>query len=126
MKISTTIHIIISFILLILVMGCSRTNNQVSTLWEERKMDDDRRLYGNPYESLNRQKQILSLIPLIENSFIILFDDPWRESSHIKSAPLDSATTIQDDVIIESQSFPNSHIFTLVPSPLRSSALAVK
>jgi hypothetical protein len=110
MKISTIIHIITCLLLLLLVTGCSRTNNQVSTLWEERKMDDNRRLYGNPYEGLNRQQQIFSFIPFIESSFIILFRDPRREHLYIKPAPSDSATTIQDDVFIESQSFPNSHI----------------
>jgi hypothetical protein len=125
MKISIIIiHIILC--LMMLITGCSRTNNQVSTLWEERQMDDDRRLYGNPYDSLNRQKYIFSFIPLIESCFIISSHDPWQESLRIKSTPSDYATTIQGGIITESQSFLNSMIFALASSSDSSSAMAMK
>jgi len=59
MKISTIIiHIILCFMMLILITGCSHSHNQVLALWEERHMDDDRRIYGNPYESLNGEQYI--------------------------------------------------------------------
>lgn len=44
--------------MLILITGCSHSHNQVLALWEERHMDDDRRIYGNPYESLNGEQYI--------------------------------------------------------------------
>ena len=44
--------------MLILITGCSHSHHQVLALWEERHMDDDRRIYENPYESLNRQPYI--------------------------------------------------------------------
>ena len=60
MKISIIIiHIILCLIVLMLMMGCSRSYNQALALWEERQMDDDQRIYGNPYESLDRQHYIL-------------------------------------------------------------------
>jgi len=127
MKISTIIiHTILCLIVPMLIMGCSRSHNQVSTLWEERQMDDDRRLYGNPYYSMNQQKYRFSFTPLIESCFIILFQEPWQVDSYIKSTPLDSAATIQDDVITESQSFLNSQIFTWASSSVRSSAMVIK
>ena len=56
MKTSTiVIHIILCLAVLMLITGCSRSHNQVLVLCKERQMDDDRRLYGNPYESLNQQ-----------------------------------------------------------------------
>jgi hypothetical protein len=62
MKISSIIIRMILIILCLMVlmqlMGCSRSHNQVSKLWIERQMDDDRRLDGNPYESLNREPYI--------------------------------------------------------------------
>lgn len=45
-------------LMLMLMMGCSRSHNQALALWEERQMDDDRRIYGNPYESSDRQYYI--------------------------------------------------------------------
>jgi hypothetical protein len=45
------ILIIVLLCLMTLMMGCSRSFDQASSLWEERKMDDDRRIYGNPYDS---------------------------------------------------------------------------
>ena len=56
MKISTIIiHIILCLTVLMLISGCSHSHNQVLVLCKERQMDDDRRLYGNPYDSLNQQ-----------------------------------------------------------------------
>lgn len=56
MKISAiTIHIILCLMVLMLMTGCSHSHNQTLALWEERQMDDDLRIYGNPYESSNRQ-----------------------------------------------------------------------
>ena len=43
---------------LMLMMGCSRSQNQALALWEERQMDDDQRIYGNPYESSDREHYI--------------------------------------------------------------------
>jgi uncharacterized membrane protein len=59
MKISTiVIHIILFLMVLMLITGCSYSRNQVSASWEERQMDDDRRIYGNPYESTNGENYI--------------------------------------------------------------------
>ena len=52
------IHIIFCFIVMVLIAGCSASQNQASTLWEQRQMEDDRRLYGDPYATLNRQSYI--------------------------------------------------------------------
>jgi hypothetical protein len=38
-----------------LMMGCSHSQSQVLTLLEQKQMDDDLRIYGNPYENLNGQ-----------------------------------------------------------------------
>jgi len=56
MKISTIIiHIILCLMVLMTMAGCSLSHNGTLALWEERQMDDDLRIYGNPYESSNRQ-----------------------------------------------------------------------
>jgi hypothetical protein len=56
MRISTIIvHIILCLTVLMLISGCSHSDNQAWVLFKERQIDDDRRLYGNPYESLNQQ-----------------------------------------------------------------------
>jgi len=56
MKISTIIiHIILCLMAMMLMAGCSCSHNRILALWEERQMDDDRRIYGNPYASSNRQ-----------------------------------------------------------------------
>ena len=52
------IHIILCLTMLMLISDCSGSHDQVLTLCKERQMDDDLRLYGNPYESLNRQNYI--------------------------------------------------------------------
>ena len=54
----TIIHIIICLTMLMLIPGCSHSQDQVLTLCKERQMDDDLRLHGNPYESLNRKNYI--------------------------------------------------------------------
>jgi hypothetical protein len=57
MKIYTII--ILSLMLLMLtITGCAHSHNQVSVLWAERRIDDDQRIYDNPYENLNRQHYI--------------------------------------------------------------------
>ncbi len=58
MKISTII-ILCFMVLMLMITGCSHSHNQVLALWAERRMDDDQRIYGNPYESLNQQYYIL-------------------------------------------------------------------
>jgi hypothetical protein len=59
MKISTIIiHIILRLMLLTMITGCSQSDNQVLALWKERQMQDDQRIYGNPYESLNGERYI--------------------------------------------------------------------
>lgn len=59
MKASTFIaHIIIFLMVLMLITGCSHSSNRALALWEERQMEDDLRIYGNPYESSNRQNYI--------------------------------------------------------------------
>jgi hypothetical protein len=59
MKVSTIIiHIIPCLMVLILISGCSHSHNQVLTLCKERQMNDDRRLHGNPYDSVDRQNYI--------------------------------------------------------------------
>jgi len=60
LRLSTIIiHIILCLMVLMLMIGCSHSHNQASALWAERQMDDDHRIYGNPYESSNRQHYIL-------------------------------------------------------------------
>ena len=45
------ILIIIILCLIALVVGCSDCCDPGLSLWEKRRMDDDQRIYGNPYES---------------------------------------------------------------------------
>jgi len=40
---------------LTLITGCSHSHNREFALWQERHMEDDSRIYGNPYKSLNEQ-----------------------------------------------------------------------
>jgi ABC-type phosphate/phosphonate transport system substrate-binding protein len=46
--------IIILLSLIVLMTGCSNSSYRASSLWQERQMDDDLRIYGNPYENSNR------------------------------------------------------------------------
>ena len=52
------ISIIVLLCLIALMMGCSHEDNRASSLWEVRQMDDDQRIYGNPYESLNQWQSV--------------------------------------------------------------------
>ena len=45
-------------LLMLMITGCSHSHNQALALWAERRMDDDQRIYENPYENLNRQHSI--------------------------------------------------------------------
>jgi len=45
------ILIIVLLFLMALTMGCSNSDNPSLSLWEDRQMDDDQRIYGSPYES---------------------------------------------------------------------------
>lgn len=47
---------IILLCLMVLTAGCSHSHNPSSALWQERQMDDDRRIHGNPYE-MSQQRQ---------------------------------------------------------------------
>lgn len=44
------IIIIVSLCLVALIMGCSHSSHRTLSLWQERQMDDDQRIHGNPYE----------------------------------------------------------------------------
>jgi hypothetical protein len=126
MKTSTTIRTILSLTVAMLIAGCSRTQNQVSILWEERQMDDDRRLYGNPYDSLNRREDIFSFTPLVESCLAMLSQDAWGEGLLKRSAPSDSAAEIPGGVNIESQNSLNWQVFSFAPPSAGSPAFAVK
>ena len=52
------IFIILLLTLILLMTGCSHSPNQTSSLWEERQMDDNRRIHGNPYENRDRLQSI--------------------------------------------------------------------
>jgi hypothetical protein len=52
------ILLIVLFCLIVLMTGCSNSSDRASSLWQERQMDDDRRIYGNPYESSNRLQSV--------------------------------------------------------------------
>jgi hypothetical protein len=52
------IHIILCLTMLMLISGCSHSHIQVSALYKERQMDDDQRLYGDPYINLSGQNYI--------------------------------------------------------------------
>jgi hypothetical protein len=55
MKIPT----IVLLCLITLLMGCSVLPNRTSSsLWQERKMEDNRRIHGNPYESTTQLQSI--------------------------------------------------------------------
>jgi hypothetical protein len=50
--------VIVLLSLIVLMTGCSNSSYRASSLWQERQMDDDRRIYGNPYESSHRSLSI--------------------------------------------------------------------
>jgi hypothetical protein len=45
------ISIIVLLCLMTFMVGCTQLHNPASSLWKERQMDDNRRIYGNPYEN---------------------------------------------------------------------------
>ena len=40
------------------VAGCSRSCYRGQSLWQERQMNDDERIYGNPYKSYTMEHVI--------------------------------------------------------------------
>jgi len=48
--------------LIVLMMGCSNSDSPSLSLWQERQMDDDQRIHGNPYEN----GRAFGCLPLIE------------------------------------------------------------
>ena len=52
------ITMIVLLCLMVLMIGCSRSFDQASSLWDERQMDDDRRIHGNPYESPSQLQSV--------------------------------------------------------------------
>ena len=52
------ILIIIILSLFVLIMGCLDCGEPGLSLWEKRQMDDDQRIYGNPYEGRDRWEDI--------------------------------------------------------------------
>jgi hypothetical protein len=52
------ISIIVLLCLMTLMVGCSQSHNPVSSLWKERQMDDNQRIYGNPYESRGQSQGV--------------------------------------------------------------------
>ena len=52
------IAIIVLLCLMTLMVGCSKLHIPASSLWEERQMDDDRRIHGNPYENPGQLQSI--------------------------------------------------------------------
>ena len=55
-RISTII--ILSFLVTFFISSCSdsRSYKQGPSLWDKRQMDDDQRIYGNPYETRDRRE----------------------------------------------------------------------
>ena len=49
---------IIILCLAVLLAGCSSCCDRIESLWLERQMEDDRRIYGNPNESRDRWEGI--------------------------------------------------------------------
>ena len=57
------ILVVILLLLMILMVGCSQLYNPTSSLWKERQMDDNRRIYGNPYENPDRLQNVWLFTP---------------------------------------------------------------
>jgi len=55
------ILIIVLLFLIAMMMGCSNSDNRAFSLWEDRQMDDDQRIYGSPYEGPQNQLQSIWL-----------------------------------------------------------------
>ena len=49
------ISIIIILCLVLLILGCSHSCDPGEALWQERQMEDDRRIYGDPYKSYSTE-----------------------------------------------------------------------
>ena len=49
---------ILLFSLILLIIGFSDCCDPGLFLWEKRQMDDDQRIYGNPYEGRDRWEDI--------------------------------------------------------------------
>jgi len=47
------ILIIVLLFLIAMMMGCSNSDNRAFSLWEDRQMDDDQRIYGLPIIELS-------------------------------------------------------------------------
>jgi len=45
------ISMILLLFLIAMLMGCSNSHSRALSLWEDRQMDDDQRIYGSPYEN---------------------------------------------------------------------------
>ena len=53
------IMMIVLLCIVSLMMGCSVLPNRTSSsLWQERKLDDNRRIHGNPYEGPDRMQSV--------------------------------------------------------------------
>lgn len=54
---------VILLFLMISMAGCSQLNNPTSSLWNERQMQDDHRIHGNPYRSTGQFQTVWVPIP---------------------------------------------------------------
>jgi Na+-transporting methylmalonyl-CoA/oxaloacetate decarboxylase gamma subunit len=52
------ILMIVLLFLIAMMMGCSNSHNRSFSLWEDRQMDDDQRIYGNPYKNTDRWQSV--------------------------------------------------------------------
>jgi hypothetical protein len=51
------ILIVVLLCFIVLIMGCSYSDIRALSLWEDRQMDDDQRIYGSPYDDPQNQLQ---------------------------------------------------------------------
>jgi hypothetical protein len=49
------ILIVIILFLMVQIVGCSHSCYPGESLWQERRMEDDRRIYGDPYKSYSTE-----------------------------------------------------------------------
>ena len=59
LRLSTIIIYMILCLMVLMMVGCSESHNRALALWVERRMEDDQRIYGNPYETSEQQHYIL-------------------------------------------------------------------
>ena len=52
------ILIIVLLFLIAMMMGCSNSDNPSLSMWEDRQMDDDQRIYGSPYGSPDQWQSV--------------------------------------------------------------------